>query len=190
MLKDRRIMGRKIKQQDFKWKYKILVIIVVAVGIILGSYIWINSDGNYLRVEGIKVVGLISETGGRNVRVSYSFNEQNYSVVVGHTNRTLQDGESYIVFINKNEPTDCIVDFSTPIFDKSKFSTAKTMTIRKDLLSDKVNFTYTVDGKSFERFQSISSNIDFDRSKEKITLLVNTLDPRIAYILFNNGLAN
>ncbi len=171
-------------------RYKIGIIIVVAVGTVLGGYIWTNSDETNLRVNGIKLIGFISETGGGNVRVSYSFNGQNYSTVVGQTNRTLQDGESYIVFINKNGPTDCIVDFSNPIFDKSKFSITKPVIIKKDMLSDKVNFKYTVGGKSFERFQSISSDIDFDKSKEKITLLVNNLDHRVAYILFNDGLSN
>jgi hypothetical protein len=137
-----------------------------------------------LREHGVKVVGTISETGGKSVTISFSFLGKQYNVVGSQTNDSLQDGETYTLLIDKDDPTDFICDFTEPVFDRSEFNIVKIQSIKKFFGSNSIKYTYTFGRETYERLQAVKSHIDPDDFKGKMVLYVNRHDPSVSYVVF------
>jgi hypothetical protein len=161
----------------------ILFVLAIAV-LILGLLGWVQVSDNHIKEHGVKVTATLVRTGGNSVTVNYTFENRNYTVVVGHSNYTLQNGESYNTLIDKEGPSECIVDFSSPVFENSNFEVSDILTISKLWGSNKIKFKYVFDNVQYVRIQSVSTGVNFENSKKMPKLFVNKLNPRISYVLF------
>jgi len=121
---------RRVPQWDLKYHARHFAFIFVILAIIGGLYYWVSSSDKYLREHGVKVVGTLSDTGGKNVTITFSFLGEQYKVVAGQTNDSLQDGETYTLLIDKDDPTDFLCDFTEPVFDMSEFNIVKFQSIK------------------------------------------------------------
>ena len=155
------------------------------VAFFAGIRFLVNFSDDDLRKNGARVTGTTSETGRTNVLVTFNYSGRDYTVKVGQRKLALQGGEHYTTFIDKNDPGDCLVEFSDPVFDRSLFTVVKVAALKKVFLSDKMEFEYIVRNKHYTRLQVLPPNIDFDKFKAKATLYVNNHDPRTAYVVFN-----
>jgi|GEM_PF-5437465 len=163
----------------------IFILLIIGIIFFTGFFYWVKSGEQYLRKNGAKVTGTISQTGGKNVLVSFNYSGCIYTTVVGQQNNTLQDGEMYTVLINKEDTSDCLVDFSDPVFDTSTFTEGKIRALEKLTLSNKIKFDYVEGNENYTRLQALPPNIDFDKLKSKATLFVSKHNPKISYVLFN-----
>jgi hypothetical protein len=142
-------------------------------------------DDNAIEDSGAKTIGTIKRIGGSSISVNYNFNGKNYTAVVGQTNYTLQNGEVYTILIDRNNPENCLVQFSQPIFDKADYYLIRDATFEKLLLSDYIKFKYVYAGRKYTRIQNIVTELNVVQINKKAMVFVNKKRPEIAYLILN-----
>lgn len=165
--------------------------VLALLGMCLVVYIFIyidEKDTNEILQNGVETIGDMSPRLAR-VIVSYRIDAKEYSNYHNSPFPTIEEGEKYIIIVDKRNPNNILIEFDKPVIlgnDINCFRKTKMQSIEKLFFEfdGKVKFTYSVKGKFYNRFQRISKDQEIDFSQNTIyEVIYDIRNPQIAYLI-------
>lgn len=156
------------------------------LGIIGGLNLWIYMGDKKLTEKGVNVVGLIDDSGGKNLTITYTYNNHTYNVVANKPHSSIEIGEAYDVKINPLDPEDFLIQFWKPIIRTGDFQKGNCTAATKLWFSNLVKFTYTVNGQDYSRVQTVPPSFSKELLTD-VTLLYKKANPNVAYLIFQRA---
>ncbi|MDJ1502973.1 hypothetical protein [Xanthocytophaga agilis] len=121
---------------------------------------------------------------GSNIKYTYFVNGKPYTRVTSKPAVSLETGEQYEVLYDSSNADESIMLFDKPaILDKKDFAVTWTTMVEEVSINEAIRFTYQVEGKEYERYQSLPSEVKFIESKD-YKVLYQSKNPKVAYIVW------
>ncbi|MBV6647079.1 MAG: hypothetical protein KI790_16600 [Cyclobacteriaceae bacterium] len=155
------------------------ILIAMIGGIFLLGRIGANQDAT-VKQKGLESVATtIDEGGKRMIQVSYTVDGRTLTKGTGKPFSHIQPNEQFKIKYLKDDPESMVVFFDRPhISDEHEYTETLCSSISKTL--SVVNFTYQVDGRTFNR-ETLYRNQQLNTSKYKV--LYRTKNPEIGYLV-------
>ncbi|KXX71219.1 hypothetical protein [Flammeovirga sp. SJP92] len=144
-----------------------------------------NTSKDELLIIGDDAICTITET-DPSIKIKYQVNGVDYFDFIDENVEGCQQGESFHIRYDKDNPENYKVLLSKPVFNFNHFGKTQTTDITKKLLNyKKISFSYVVNGIQYKRDQYLPIGFDSD-IMAKAEVRFDVENPRIAYVILSN----
>lgn len=154
-------------------------------GAIYGLYFWQTESIEALKEYGLRTVGIIEPYGG-NVICRYKIDDTPYEFKKSQPFSGLQEGEMYEVAYALDDKENAAVLYENPILpDSIFFLETNSIEVKEQAInSRRFYFKYSVNGKSYQRYQKYKSGEKVDENNTYMVKYSN-MNPKIAYLIID-----
>ncbi|MBF9239783.1 hypothetical protein I2I05_20485 [Hymenobacter sp. BT683] len=148
----------------------------------VGMARWSSHTTDQVLQQGKTTVCTVSGS-GNNMIVGFAVDGAAQQIVIGRPYARLYEGETFALKYLDDDLKNAEVLFWEPVFDSKLFAPTPATSLEDSWTNPPVSFTYTVDGKNFERSQKLQPGKELDELKQ-VRVLYKKSDPRIAYLVY------
>lgn len=161
-------------------KYLGYILLIGFIGVVLFFTKKSGNDYKIIREKG-DIDTCTVETFGGDVICHFEINGEKLSKRLSKPHESIRDGEKYIVYYYHEIPDKYYVSFKEPIIDENEFASIEANSV--ELKGEHLLFFYTVEGKTYKRYQDAVKGVDID-TKSSYVVRYKRKSPQIAYIIY------
>jgi hypothetical protein len=153
------------------------ILILLVIGTIIFSTVFNNGKCDEIKTDGIELIGTIQIVGSDQY-AKWQVNNEDKRKRISIPNSYIVSGEQFKIYYLDKYPDICYIDFAHPVYDQSVFEQTSCLTL-KQINDSKVNFTYMIEDKKYERFL----DLNFRGTKaSELMVFYNPSNRKIAYL--------
>jgi hypothetical protein len=161
------------------------ILLTLFISFIVGLGIFVKYDEKYLLENGIEYKGVISESGGKSLKVSYEIEGIEYIIGSSQPFHTLENGEVFYIKVDPKDSKHVIVEYWKPFISKSDFNVTESLGVSTFFIDNDFKFYYKVNNTEYGRYQRPPPNFDSKilKTDKPFRVLYKRSDPYVAYLL-------
>lgn len=150
---------------------------------VVGMSLWSDHVTDQVLKNGETTVCAVYGAGGNNITIVFPLNGTTKHLRKSKPFYTIYDGETFFLKYLPDDIENAEVLFWKPVFDKRLFVETQASSLVEPWTNPHVRFTYTVDGKTFERSQKLNPDRELAMLAE-MSVFYKKSDPKISYLLY------